>query len=77
VGVVRSCINGIVLLISIAAYMLTRIWSTMDHLTNGRVGWNIVTSYSTLAAKAFGHDTVVPRDKRYAAVEEYVKLCYW
>jgi alkanesulfonate monooxygenase SsuD/methylene tetrahydromethanopterin reductase-like flavin-dependent oxidoreductase (luciferase family) len=47
----------------------------MDHVTNGRIGWNIVTSYSTPAAKAFGYDTVVPHDEHYAAVEEYVKLC--
>lgn len=48
----------------------------MDHVTNGRVGWNIVTSYSTPAAKAFGHDDVVPHDERYAAAEEYMDLCY-
>lgn len=51
-------------------------WSTMDHVTNGRIGWNIVTSYSTPAAKAFGHDDVVPHDERYAAAEEYMELCY-
>jgi FMN-dependent oxidoreductase (nitrilotriacetate monooxygenase family) len=48
----------------------------MDHVTNGRIGWNIVTSYSTPAAKAFGHDDVVPHDERYAAAEEYMELCY-
>ncbi|PMD55177.1 xenobiotic compound monooxygenase, DszA family [Hyaloscypha bicolor E] len=37
----------------IPAYMLTRMWSTMDHVTEGRIGWNIVTSYSKPAAKAF------------------------
>jgi len=56
--------------------MLTRMWSTMDHVTEGRIGWNIVTSYSTPAAKAFGHDAVVPHDERYAAAEEYMELCY-
>jgi alkanesulfonate monooxygenase SsuD/methylene tetrahydromethanopterin reductase-like flavin-dependent oxidoreductase (luciferase family) len=63
-------------LISEAAYMLTRMWSTMDHVTDGRVGWNIVTSYSKPAAKAFGHDDVMPHDERYAAAEEYMDLCY-
>jgi alkanesulfonate monooxygenase SsuD/methylene tetrahydromethanopterin reductase-like flavin-dependent oxidoreductase (luciferase family) len=61
---------------STAAYMLTRMWSTMDHVSNGRIGWNIVTSYSTPAAKAFGHDDVVPHDERYEAAEEYIDLCY-
>ncbi|KAF4636469.1 hypothetical protein G7Y89_g1607 [Cudoniella acicularis] len=59
----------------IPACMLTRMWSTMDHVTEGRVGWNIVTSYSKPTAKAFGHDDVVPHDERYAAAE-CMELCY-
>jgi len=72
----KLSLDGRIFLISTAAYMLTRMWSTMDHVTEGRIGWNIVTSYSTPAAKAFGHDAVVPHDERYAAAEEYMELCY-
>lgn len=39
--------------------------STLDHLTKGRVGWNIVTSYLPNAARNFGHATEVVHDHRY------------
>jgi alkanesulfonate monooxygenase SsuD/methylene tetrahydromethanopterin reductase-like flavin-dependent oxidoreductase (luciferase family) len=47
-------------------YMLARTFSTLDHMTEGRVAWNIVTSHSSSAAKALGYDKVVPHDERYA-----------
>jgi alkanesulfonate monooxygenase SsuD/methylene tetrahydromethanopterin reductase-like flavin-dependent oxidoreductase (luciferase family) len=50
--------------------------SSIDHMTNGRVGWNIVTSHSTSAARAFGKDEVVPHDERYAAADEYMDIVY-
>jgi alkanesulfonate monooxygenase SsuD/methylene tetrahydromethanopterin reductase-like flavin-dependent oxidoreductase (luciferase family) len=60
----------------IAPYALARTFSSLDHLSNGRVGWNIVTSHSTSAAQAFGMDEVVPHDERYAAAEEYMDIVY-
>lgn len=50
--------------------------SSLDHLTNGRAGWNIVTSHSNSAAQAFGMDQVVPHDERYAAADEYMQIVY-
>lgn len=35
-------------------YELARRFSTLDHLTNGRVGWNVVTGYLDSAARQFG-----------------------
>lgn len=40
-------------------YALARRFSTVDHLTEGRVGWNIVTSYLDSAARNFGMSTQV------------------
>ena len=60
----------------IAPYALARTFSSLDHLTNGRVGWNKVTSHSNSAAQAFGQDQVVPHDERYAAAEEYMDIVY-
>jgi FMN-dependent oxidoreductase (nitrilotriacetate monooxygenase family) len=57
-------------------YMMARHLSTLDHLTSGRVGWNIVTSYSKSEFQAMGRDNLTPRDKRYEVVEEYMELCY-
>ncbi len=39
-----------------APYLLARRMSTLDHLTKGRVGWNIVTGYLDSAARAMGLD---------------------
>lgn len=57
-------------------FSLTRRFSTLDHLTKGRVAWNIVTSFLENAAKNFGLDTQVPHDERYAKAEEYVEVTY-
>lgn len=37
-------------------YPFARRMSTLDHLTNGRVGWNVVTGYLPSAARNMGHD---------------------
>lgn len=57
-------------------YMLARTFSSLDHLTNGRVAWNIVTSWAKSAAQSLGFDDVVPHDERYAICDEYMDLCY-
>lgn len=57
-------------------YILARTLSSLDHLTNGRVAWNIVTSWAKSAALALGYDDVVPHDERYAMADEYMDVCY-
>lgn len=57
-------------------YSLARKFSTLDHLTGGRVGWNIVTSYSESAARNLGLGTQIPHDQRYDLAEEYMQVCY-
>lgn len=59
---------------------LARRFATLDHLTGGRVGWNIVTGASQNAvAEVFGHTSLVPHDTRYAIAAEYVELAarFW
>ncbi|MCB8877497.1 NtaA/DmoA family FMN-dependent monooxygenase [Acidisoma silvae] len=50
--------------------------STLDHMTGGRIGWNIVTSYLPSAARNFGRDRMVPHDERYAIAEEFLEVSY-
>lgn len=57
-------------------YILARQFSTLDHLTEGRVGWNIVTSYTKGAAKALGQGEPVPHDERYLVADEYMEVVY-
>ncbi|WP_431878188.1 LLM class flavin-dependent oxidoreductase [Amycolatopsis sacchari] len=57
-------------------YALARRLTTLDHLTDGRVAWNIVTSYLDSAARNLGLDSQIPHDERYDIAEEYVEVCY-
>ncbi|KAI1858024.1 uncharacterized protein JN550_012917 [Neoarthrinium moseri] len=57
-------------------YHLARRLSTVDHLTAGRVGWNIVTGYLDSAARNLGHNEQPVHDKRYEIAEEYVEVMY-
>lgn len=57
-------------------YSLARKFSTLDHLTNGRVGWNIVTSNLDSAAKNFGLEKQISHDERYDRGEEFLEVAY-
>jgi alkanesulfonate monooxygenase SsuD/methylene tetrahydromethanopterin reductase-like flavin-dependent oxidoreductase (luciferase family) len=57
-------------------YALARRFSTVDHLSDGRVAWNIVTSYLDSAARNFGLDTQIEHDERYKIAEEYMEVVY-
>ncbi|WP_396230825.1 LLM class flavin-dependent oxidoreductase, partial [Frankia sp. EI5c] len=50
--------------------------STLDHLSRGRVGWNIVTNALDSAAQNFGHDAMEDHDERYRWADEYVDVAY-
>ena len=68
---------GVVATMSTLAYppfLLARLCSTIDSLTDGRFGWNIVTSAEDLAAQNFGMDKLPPRELRYAMADEYLDV---
>ena len=55
---------------------LARRLSTVDHLTGGRVGWNIVIGYLDSAARNLGATEQPEHDERYAIAEEYLRVMY-
>ncbi|SRX82962.1 monooxygenase [Pantoea sp. At-9b] [Mycolicibacterium parafortuitum] len=58
-------------------YLLARKFSTLDHLTDGRIGWNIVTSLLDSAARnIIGRDRQIPHDQRYAMAQEFVEVAF-
>ncbi|KAF2667821.1 putative xenobiotic compound monooxygenase, DszA family [Microthyrium microscopicum] len=57
-------------------YHLARRLSTVDHLSKGRLGWNIVTGYLDSAARNLGFTEQTAHDERYLIAEEYVKVMY-
>jgi long-chain alkane monooxygenase len=50
--------------------------STLDHISNGRVAWNIVTGMQDNGARNFGLPRLVDHDERYAWADEYVDVAY-
>jgi long-chain alkane monooxygenase len=50
--------------------------STLDHLTAGRVAWNIVTTYLPNACASLGLDGLPSHDERYDQADEYLEVVY-
>jgi FMN-dependent oxidoreductase (nitrilotriacetate monooxygenase family) len=57
-------------------YTFARRMSTLDHLTKGRIGWNIVTGYLDSAARGMGLAEQPEHDSRYDVAEEYMQVAY-
>lgn len=57
-------------------YSFARRMSTLDHLTQGRIGWNVVTGYLESAARNHGLDTITPHADRYDIADEYTEVLY-
>ncbi|MBF7694007.1 LLM class flavin-dependent oxidoreductase [Acinetobacter pollinis] len=57
-------------------YPFARRISTLDHLTKGRLGWNIVTSYLDSGSKNIGLKTQLNHDNRYDIADEYLEVLY-
>lgn len=57
-------------------YQFARRFASLDHLTQGRIGWNIVTGYLDSAQRLIGEKGLKDHDLRYEQAEEFVQLCY-
>ncbi|KAH7156026.1 putative dibenzothiophene desulfurization enzyme A [Dactylonectria macrodidyma] len=58
-------------------YVLAKRFSTLDHLTQGRFGWNVVTSWKASGFKAVGAQKFLARhDKRYEIADEFLTVLY-
>lgn len=57
-------------------YPFARRMSTLDHLTNGRIGWNVVTGYLPAAARNMGQTDQPAHDARYDHADEYLEVLY-
>ena len=57
-------------------FPFARRMSTLDHLTRGRIGWNVVTGYLDSAARAFGLDRQRAHDDRYDVADDYMQAVY-
>lgn len=56
-------------------YIIAKRFSTLDHLTKGRFGWNIVTSFKQSGADAVGLP-LIEHDQRYKNADTYLRGLY-
>jgi FMN-dependent oxidoreductase (nitrilotriacetate monooxygenase family) len=55
-------------------FNLARQFASLDHISNGRVAWNIVTSWLATAASNFGGEGQLSHAERYARGEEFMAV---
>jgi FMN-dependent oxidoreductase (nitrilotriacetate monooxygenase family) len=55
-------------------YNLARRFNSLDHISNGRAGWNIVTTSTRAAAQNFGLDVHPDPEARYARADEFIEI---
>ncbi|MDB6001454.1 MAG: class flavin-dependent oxidoreductase [Rhizobacter sp.] len=55
-------------------FHIARRFASLDHLSNGRAGWNVVTTSNPDAALNFGREDHVEHDERYARAREFVDV---
>ncbi len=57
-------------------FQFARRFTTLDHLTNGRVGWNVVTGYLRSGARGMGRPEVRRHDDRYDLGDDFMEASY-
>lgn len=55
-------------------FNLARKFASLDHISNGRAGWNVVTSTGNDTARNFNLDQELPHAERYERAREHVKV---
>jgi len=55
-------------------FNLARQFASLDHISRGRIGWNIVTSWSALSAHNYGGTGLLSHAERYARAEEFMTV---
>jgi len=55
-------------------YLMARLTNALDHVSDGRAGWNLVTGSNDGAAQNFGLEKQYPHDERYDMAEEFVDI---
>ncbi|MDB5820746.1 MAG: class flavin-dependent oxidoreductase, partial [Rhizobacter sp.] len=56
-------------------YNIARRFATLDHISAGRAGWNVVTTADAPSARNFGLDAQPDHAQRYARADEFTRIC--
>jgi FMN-dependent oxidoreductase (nitrilotriacetate monooxygenase family) len=55
-------------------YNVARQFTSLDHLSGGRAGWNVVSSLNPVTAKNFGIEAPITHEERYERASEFIQL---
>lgn len=69
IGLVSTCTTSFY-----EPYNVARLFASLDHISKGRAGWNVVTSGNLSAARNFGLDEHYPHDERYRRAKEFIEV---
>jgi long-chain alkane monooxygenase len=56
-------------------YYLARLFNSLDHVTGGRIAFNVITSTRRSDYANYGYDDIVDHDERYDRMEEFIDIC--
>jgi len=56
-------------------YYLARLFNSLDHVTGGRIAFNVITSTRRSDYANYGYDGIVDHDERYDRMEEFIDVC--
>ncbi len=56
-------------------YYLARLFNSLDHVTGGRIAFNVITSTRRSDYANYGYDDLVEHDERYDRMEEFIDVC--
>ena len=56
-------------------FYIARLMNSLDHITNGRVAFNVVASTRRADAENYGFEKLMNHDERYALMEEFIDVC--
>ena len=56
-------------------FYVSRLLNSLDHVTGGRMAFNVVTSTRRADAANYGFDELMEHDSRYDRMEEFIDVC--
>jgi len=56
-------------------YYIAERFASLDHISNGRAGWNIITTANDDAAYNFGQKSHMEKTRRYERAKEFIDIC--
>src|ERR1700704_5319661 len=57
-------------------FYTARLLNSLDHITNGRIAFNVITSQRRADFANYGYDELIDHNERYERLEEFIDVCH-